>query len=349
MVSETMVCRIWGDDYDAIGYVKEEPSKVIVERSARAGGGYIIPGSLSRRLRYDLNDGEKARLTSWLVDQRLQGDNRPTLTEEIVNYAIDRRRTPIYERADRLLRFMSDQSKTAGEPIDFFKYSADEVYDSDNYGHPIYPDLPNNPTFLLAMAWSESTTPDEVGYLLDYLEEEGWARVTHEASSSGRFPRSSMYRVTVKGYERTADLRAGTDPSQVFVAMWFDDSVKAAYEEGIEPAIYDSGYEPKRIDRDPAVDKIDDAIISEIRRSRFVVADFTHGESGARGGVYYEAGFAHGLGIPVIFTCHEGMIDEIHFDTRQYAHIVWDNASDLRTSLRDRILARIGEGPKRFS
>ena len=120
-------------------------------------------------------------------------------------------------------------------------------------------------------------------------------------------------------------------------------SVKAAYEEGIELAICDSGYEPKRIDRDQTVDKIDDAIILEIRRSRFVVADFTHGSAGARGGVYYEAGFAHGLGIPVIFTCRKDMIDELHFDTRQYAHIVWDKASDLRTSLRDRILARIGD------
>ena len=100
-----------------------------------------------------------------------------------------------------------------------------------------------------------------------------------------------------------------------------------------------------RIDRDPSVDKIDDAIIAEIRRSRFLIADFTHGEDGARGGVYYEAGYAHGLGIPVIFTCHKDKIDELHFDTRQYAHIVWDSPEELRTLLRDRILARIEEGP----
>lgn len=38
--------------------------------------------------------------------------------------------------------------------------------------------------------------------------------------------------------------------------------------------------------------KIDDEIIGEIRRSAFIVADFT----GHRGGVYFEAGFAMGLG-----------------------------------------------------
>ena len=129
--------------------------------------------------------------------------------------------------------------------------------------------------------------------------------------------------------------------------MWFDDSVESAYYEGIAPAIQDCGFDAKRIDLDPTVDKIDDAIISEIRRSRFLVADFTHGVKGARGGVYYEAGFAQGLGIPVIFTCRKDMIDEIHFDTRQYAHIQWDTTCELRNSLRDRILARIGEGPNR--
>ena len=54
---------------------------------------------------------------------------------------------------------------------------------------------------------------------------------------------------------------------------------------------------------------------------------------------------SHGLEIPVIFTCRADAIDKIHFDTRQYSHIAWDSTSELRNSLRDRILARIGEGP----
>ena len=53
---------------------------------------------------------------------------------------------------------------------------------------------------------------------------------------------------------------------------------------------------------------IDDEIIAEIRRSWFVVADFTCGTvphegkevAIPRGGVYYEAGFAQGLNVPLI-------------------------------------------------
>ena len=89
------------------------------------------------------------------------------------------------------------------------------------------------------------------------------------------------------------------------------------------------------------MDKIDDAIIAEIRRSRFVVADFT----GLRGGVYYEAGFAEGLGIPVFYSCHADDIDKLHFDTRQIYHVRWNNPKELYQGLYDRIRAKLGEGP----
>lgn len=140
---------------------------------------------------------------------------------------------------------------------------------------------------------------------------------------------------------------------QTFVAMWFDESVDEAYEEGIEPAIREAGYKPLRIDEKEHNNKIDDEIAREIRRSRFVVCDFTCGlvEHGGkrtalpRGGVYYEAGFAQGLGIPVIWMCHADHIEHVHFDTRQFNHIAWKTSEDLQTQLRNRIGAVIGDGP----
>jgi nucleoside 2-deoxyribosyltransferase len=83
--------------------------------------------------------------------------------------------------------------------------------------------------------------------------------------------------------------------------------------------------------------------LSEIRRSRFVVADFT----GHRGGVYFEAGFAMGLGLPVFWTCRKDGLAGLHFDVRQYNCIDWDDPADLATRLRFRIEAVIGKGPKR--
>ena len=332
MTTQITTCRIWGDDYTAIGYSNPDPSEAVVEKSDRTSGGYVTLGSVRQAL-LSLDDGERARLTTWLIDQRLQGNSLPTVTKEIIEYAVNRSRLPIYERADRLLRFMSEQTAIAGQLIDLARKSPK-------------PDIPTNPIFLGAMAWSESTSPDEVSYLIGHLEEEGWVLQSRFTMRPGHTVPTGRHRVTVRGHARVAEQVSSVDSSQAFVAMWFDESVAEAYDEGIEPAILDCGYEPKRIDRDPTVDKIDDAIIAEIRRSRFIIADFTHGKKGPRGGVYYEAGFAHGLGIPVIFTCRKDIIDEVHFDTRQYAHILWDSASGLRSSLRDRIIARIGEGPR---
>lgn len=135
--------------------------------------------------------------------------------------------------------------------------------------------------------------------------------------------------------------------------MWFNESMNEAFDDGIDPGIRDAGYEPLRIDRKEHNNKIDDEIIAEIRRSRFVVADFTcpttelanKTEPLARGGVYYEAGFAQGLGLPVIWTCRKNMIGYVHFDTRQYAHIDWETPEELRDKLSKRISATLGDGP----
>ena len=126
-----------------------------------------------------------------------------------------------------------------------------------------------------------------------------------------------------------------------FCAMWFSDAVKPLWLDVIEPAIRATGYEPLRINSKQHNGKIDDEIMASIRGSRFVVADFTD----SRGGVYYEAGFAHGLDLPVIFMCREG--DDLHFDIRPYNCIFWtaDALEDAQARLKNRILATLGQGP----
>ncbi len=111
--------------------------------------------------------------------------------------------------------------------------------------------------------------------------------------------------------------------------------LEAAWREGFRPALEDTGYLPIRIDQQHFNEKIDDRIIAEIRKSGLLVADFT----GNRGGVYFEAGFAKGLGIDIIFTCRDGDEEVLHFGTRQYNHILWKDAADLKQKLINRIEA----------
>jgi hypothetical protein len=125
--------------------------------------------------------------------------------------------------------------------------------------------------------------------------------------------------------------------------MWFNPIMDEVWTEGFHPGIEDAGYKALRIDRHPHNNRIDDEIIVKIKESKFLVADFT----ARRGGVYFEAGFALGLGKPVIWTVREPELRKIHFDTRQYCFIPWtcDNLPKLREDLRLRIEATIGKGP----
>jgi hypothetical protein len=76
-----------------------------------------------------------------------------------------------------------------------------------------------------------------------------------------------------------------------------------------------------------------------------MIADFTCEPQQPRGGVYFESGFAFGLNIPVIWTCRSDCISDLHFDTRQFNHIAWEDSDDLRVKLTNRIGAVIGDGP----
>ena len=308
-------CPIWPDFRSKGSYDSQRDLKFIVD-SPRVGGQYAV--TMEAEFDLDgrsLNEQVRAKLTTIILDQLEQGVRWPLVDSKLVKQAERIPPIPVDQRADRLLRFIKRHAATIASVVGI---------QEESYG---------------AYAWSESVEWDEVVYLLDYLKDMGW--IQGQRSGEGWFHGG----LTVSGYHRITEERNDLISSQAFIAMWFDDSMDEAFDNGVRLAVEDAGYGPLRIDRKPDIDKIDDEIIAEIRRSRFLVADFTHGEGGARGGVYFEAGFAHGLGIPVIYTCRSDMVDKLHFDTRQYAHIVWDTPEFLRGELKNRIIARLGEGP----
>lgn len=150
-------------------------------------------------------------------------------------------------------------------------------------------------------------------------------------------------KITPKGWAHLDALtQVNVSSSQGFIAMWFADSMNETWK-AIERGIESAGYKPHRIDQAQHNNKIDDEIIAAIRRSKFVVADFT----GQRGGVYFEAGFGLGLGLQVIWLCRRDHLKKVHFDNRQYNFIRWSNdkLDELERTLKNRIEATIGPGP----
>ena len=204
-----------------------------------------------------------------------------------------------------------------------------------------------------------------IGYAKDMRELESMIYALSELGYlkvEGRGRGGRVCVLTVSGFSRAEKLQKEVvNSKQGFVAMWFNEDMMKIFQEYISRAIRESGYDPFIIPMKEHNNDICDNIIAEIRKSKFLVADFT----GQRGGVYFEAGFAYGLGIPVIWTCHESWFDieiekeievkidgEIklgifkekrvtHFDINHYNFIVWKDGEDLFNKLRNRIMATV--------
>ncbi len=309
MENKEQFCFIWGD---AVTYIQRRSDRdaFVVEGSPRIGGDYEISAQAIRDVEA-LDDVQKAKLTTMILEKRRWTGQTAVVTSTLIEKTKNADPLPIHERAERLLRYLVKIPKYVGQRF------------STNF---IQKDL-------RAFAWSESTIIEDIMYFLHYLTTQGWLERQNHS-----------YMITVAGYQHIEEQATKKDLSQCFVAMWFDPSMDRTYEDGIKKAVEECGYKPLRIDKKPDVNKIDDEIIAEIRRARFVVADFTHDkEKGVRGGVYYEAGFAYGLGLKVIYSCRKGLERELNFDTRQYHHILWETPDDLCKQLRDRIRARVGD------
>jgi hypothetical protein len=324
------VCPIWHSPARIVpGY---EGADGLGVYSERAGGHYFISRTAQTMLLRGVVVRQRIALTHEICDHNALGSTFE-ISSATLNGLPSKPNFPAQDRADRLLRYLISRSGYLGKIIEF----PWDAIKNDNPNIYIFATLPGKAHFPL-LAWSDSLEIEEVDFLLEMLVADGAIK------RSGGGSETSLI-VLPKGYTRFAQNNSQATNDQAFVAMWFDPSVNSAYENGIEVAVRDCGYSPMRIDRKEHLNKIDDEIVAEIKRSKFVVADFTSEPDKPRGGVYFEAGYAMGMGIPVVWTCREDLIGQVHFDTRQFNHIVWKDPAELAEKLKNRILATIGQGP----
>ena len=120
--------------------------------------------------------------------------------------------------------------------------------------------------------------------------------------------------------------------------MAFNEETKKI-REAIRLAIEKTGFEPVIIDEKhlSSDNTINDAIISNIRSCKFCIADFTLHKHG----VYFESGFALGLGKPVIYLCRKDEFEKAHFDIKPLQHIIYETEEELMIKLTDKINAWI--------
>lgn len=243
--------------------------------------------------------------TRYMTELDLKQDTITTDNLEVVlNHPCIPKMVP--EKLDRLLLAIERKSAFGGDEVTLH-------YDKD---------------FPLGFAKNQK----ELRYLVGELDRRGTIKAL---TDSGK---QNTVWILSGGWNRIEQLKTQKgETNQCFVAMSFKEDMKPVYEKGIRLAIKDCGFDSYRIDRQEHTELIPFKMLAEIRKSRFVVADFTHHIRG----VYFEAGFAMGLDIPVIWICRDDCFSETHFDIKQFNHIIYRNEQDLYEKLTTRIQAVI--------
>ncbi|MCH8858285.1 MAG: hypothetical protein IID54_01745, partial [Proteobacteria bacterium] len=109
-----------------------------------------------------------------------------------------------------------------------------------------------------------------------------------------------------------------------------------AIETHFQEAVAQTGFKLQTVTQKAGL--IDAIIENEIRNCKFLVVDLSDNNDGA----YWEAGFAEGLGKPVIYICKEGV--KSHFDTEHRHIIKWhpdkldEAAQRLKAVIRNTLL-----------
>jgi hypothetical protein len=101
--------------------------------------------------------------------------------------------------------------------------------------------------------------------------------------------------------------------------------------DAIKEAARRCGIQAERIDEPASTERITDRILESIRRAEFVIADLTD----ARPNVYYEAGYAHGIGKVPIYIARAGT--QLEFDLKDYPIIFFQSLRQLKDDLEKRL------------
>ncbi len=121
-------------------------------------------------------------------------------------------------------------------------------------------------------------------------------------------------------------------PTDVFIIMSYSDREDLVDRpDDFASVCNEFGFTAKRGDQNMPADRIVEHIYTSIRKSAFVIVDVTE----PKPNVYYELGFARGLGIPVILTAKEGTV--LPFDIFDLPVHFWSNSKGLKRKLRSYI------------
>jgi hypothetical protein len=280
-------------------------------------GSFVLSGTSEQVLPHQLDE---APLRRSLMSHTLRRMQRPDQkhrhkieSDELPSFwRQDRLPTP-QQQSDNLILWMGDNQPA---PFEYAESS------------------PTSLAAYLGLQISGSGDSGGLGWLFSQLEEKKFFR--HIDRSGGKLG----LQLTLEGWQRYEELRKTIVHSRTaFMAMKFGDKELArVFADCFKPAVARSGFDLRLITDEQPAGLIDNQLRAAILSCRFLISDLTHGNQGA----YWEAGFAEGLNLPVIYTCSATKWAEskTHFDTNHMVTIIWDatkldkTANELTATIR---------------
>jgi len=172
-----------------------------------------------------------------------------------------------------------------------------------------------------------------VQYIVQHLHEKGLIKLVTPEVNVNKLLKINM---TFEGWQYYNKLQlTDIDSKLAFMAMSYgNDILMGLYNSSLKLAVKQTGFDLRLLNEILEAGLIDDQLRSKIRRSAFMISDLTDENRGA----YWEAGFAEGLGIPVIYLCEESKFDDVktHFDTNHLTTVKWskENFGNAVTELK---------------
>lgn len=106
--------------------------------------------------------------------------------------------------------------------------------------------------------------------------------------------------------------------------------------DAIKEATRKCGINAERVDEPHSNERITDRILESIRKAEYVIVDLT----GSRPNVFYEAGYAQGIGKTPIYIAREGT--SLEFDLKDYPVIFFRSMRELKSGLENRLRGLFG-------
>ncbi|HKZ18950.1 MAG TPA: hypothetical protein VJQ57_02455 [Acidimicrobiia bacterium] len=262
-------------------------------------GVFEISRSLRKAIYEQLPDRLTRALVSWVIHRGGGTESRPyILNTDVVSRIRATQRLPsVMEKCNLALEALEAAQNHPGESVAL------------EYSH-----------------WRARTAaldPDEVQFIFKSLEDQDL--VTGDIQDA-----IARLRLSLRGWVALEEMRrSGVRTRRAMYAMPFgNDLLDRVLKEVFRPACRRTGFQPYRLDDEPKAGLIDNRLRVSIRTARFLLVELTLSNAGA----YWEAGFAEGLGKPVIYTCDKRFFDKsppyedrkgVHFDVNHHQHVLW--------------------------